>query len=300
MQTESFNQITSNEECVKYEDKFILSDNLNQADEPKIMNNTTVYNEQYRCSVIVVQGALNMVINGISLRVKANEYLTVMPYTSIEIKSSRCKFFCIKIEAYIIHDIFNSINIGINALDGCYTFNHYRLTPRQIETLTHDYLHMKEDMLSPLFKNMRIDIIKARLCTYISHKYTFIDKLPQIPHYQENESSQLFISFMDLLSKNYKKERSVQFYSQLLGVQPKNLSTVTVKYTGKTASRVIDEYVTLHIKVVLYNNRYNIKEVSDMFNFASQSFFGRYFKRVAGCSPRKYVSTNSKKLSKKS
>ena len=108
MQTESFNQITSNEECVKYEDKFILADNLNQADEPKIMNNTTVSNEQYRCSVIVVQGALNMVINGISLRVKANEYLTVMPYTSIEIKSSRCKFICIKIEAYIIHDIFNT------------------------------------------------------------------------------------------------------------------------------------------------------------------------------------------------
>lgn len=300
MYKESINQITSDNGCIKYEDKVILADNLNQADEPKIMNNITVYNEQYRCSVMVVQGTLNLVVNGISLRLKANEYLTVMPYTSVEIKNSRCKYICIKIEAYIIHDIFNNINIGVDALDGCYTFNHYHLTAKQVEILTHDYLHIKEDMQNPIFKSMRVDIVKARLCTYLSHKYTFIDKLPQISHYQENESSQLFISFMKLLDENYKKERSVQFYSQQLGVQPKNLSTVTVKYTGKTASRVIDEYVTLHIKVELYNNRYNIKEVSDMFNFASQSFFGRYFKRVVGCSPRKYVSTNSKKLSKQS
>ena len=36
-------------------------------------------------------------------------------------------------------------------------------------------------------------------------------------------------------------------------------------------------------------NNKTIKEMSDDFNFPSQSFFGRYFKRIAGMSPNYYI-----------
>ena len=285
---------------VNLEDKFICADNIGPGTESKIYGNDIVCNDHYSCALAIVQGTMNLVVNGIKLKLKANDYLTVMPYTNIEILSSRCNFFAIKIEAYIMNDIYETFGLNLGVKNGCYTFYHYHLTPRQINILLHDYQQIKSDMSNPAWRYMRTDLVKNRLSAYLAHKNTITDYLKPISHYEDNDSSRLFAQFLELLDENYKSERSVQYYSDRLGVQPKSLSAATVKYTGKTASRVIDEYVTLRIKIVLYNNKHNIKEVSDMFNFASQSFFGRYFKRVAGCSPRKYISINSKKLSKQS
>ena len=277
--------------------KFICAGNISQGSDSKLCGNDMMCNEHYCCAIAVVQGTLNIIVNGIRLKLKANDYLSIMPYTNIEVLNSRCNFFTMKIEAYIIHDIYESIGLSLGVDNGCYTFNHYHLTPRQINTLIHDYLQLKSDISDPAWRYMRTDLIKARMSAFLAHKSSITDHLEPISHYDDSDSSRLFRQFLELLNAEYRSQRSVQYYSDRLGIQPKNLSAATVKYTGKTASKVIDEYVTLRIKMVLYNNRYNIKEVSDMFNFASQSFFGRYFKRVAGCSPRKYVSTNSKKLS---
>ncbi|MBQ4277881.1 MAG: AraC family transcriptional regulator [Bacteroidaceae bacterium] len=290
----------SNLSCTNLEGKFICADNIDQGTESKVYSNDMICNDHYCCVLAVVQGSMNIVVNGIKLKLKANDYLTIMPYTNIEIKSSRCNIFSMKIEAYILHDIYETIGLSLGVKNGCYTFYHYHLTPRQINILLHDYQQMKSDMSNPSWRYMRVDLVKNRLGAYLAHKSTITDNLEPISHYEDSDSSRLFAQFLELLDENYKTERSVQYYSDRLGVQPKSLSAATVKYTGKTASRVIDEYVTLRIKIVLYNNKHNIKEVSDMFNFASQSFFGRYFKRVAGCSPRKYISINSKKLSKQS
>lgn len=39
---------------------------------------------------------------------------------------------------------------------------------------------------------------------------------------------------------------------------------------------------------MLKSNKYTVQQVSDLLNFANASFFGKYFKAVVGCSPRKY------------
>ena len=35
-------------------------------------------------------------------------------------------------------------------------------------------------------------------------------------------------------------------------------------------------------------DQYTIQQISDMLNFANQSFFGVYFKKEVGCSPKAY------------
>jgi AraC-like DNA-binding protein len=108
----------------------------------------------------------------------------------------------------------------------------------------------------------------------------------------------VFDKFLFALSQNYATERKVEFYAKQLDVPTKHITAATNRYAEKTASRVINEYVIFKIKAVLYNNQLSVKEISDMFNFPSQSFFGRYFKRVAGYSPIRFMSIHSKKLSK--
>ena len=71
------------------------------------------------------------------------------------------------------------------------------------------------------------------------------------------------------------------------------MSTIVHKYTGMTASQAIDQYIVFAIKQTLYNNEQNIKKVSEEYNFQSQSFFGRYFKRITGLSPNAYLKQNN-------
>jgi len=58
--------------------------------------------------------------------------------------------------------------------------------------------------------------------------------------------------------------------------------------SGKSANDLIYEHVTLEAKALLKSTSMTIQQISDELNFPSQSFFGKYFKRVTGMSPKEY------------
>lgn len=63
---------------------------------------------------------------------------------------------------------------------------------------------------------------------------------------------------------------------------------VVREVSGKTASEWIDNFVLLEAKVLLRSTHMTIQQISDELHFPSQSFFGKYFKRLAGVSPKEY------------
>ncbi len=282
---------------ISYQDNYFCTDNLRQINDPKMPNCIAVKNDQYHIIITVLQGSMNLKVNGIEVKLKSNDYLVIMPFTTIEILSARCKYFYSAIKGYIALDMYDHMGIKMGVKRGCYTFHHYHFRTQQIAILQKDYLNFKQDLQKDI-RVMKESVIKARIGVYISDSFSFMHYNPEIPHYSESPIAKLFITFLTMLDDEYIKERSVQYYANKLGVLPKLVSTITLKFTGKTASRVIDDYVIYRITVELYNNRLNIKEVSEIFNFPTQSFFGRYFKRITGYSPRKYMSMYSKKLSR--
>ncbi|MDR0368520.1 MAG: helix-turn-helix domain-containing protein, partial [Bacteroidales bacterium] len=50
----------------------------------------------------------------------------------------------------------------------------------------------------------------------------------------------------------------------------------------------IDNYVVLEAKALLKSTNMTVQQISDELNFPSQSFFGKYFHRVVGVSPKEY------------
>ena len=52
----------------------------------------------------------------------------------------------------------------------------------------------------------------------------------------------------------------------------------------------IRDYVMLDAKALLKSGKYTVQQVSDMLNFPNQSFFGTYFKKESGVSPKAYMS----------
>ena len=94
--------------------------------------------------------------------------------------------------------------------------------------------------------------------------------------------------FLHLVQTHYKEERGLEFYANKLCVTSKHLSKVVKANSGKPAGDWIDEHVTLEAKALLKSTNMTVEQISDELNFPSQSFFGKYFKRVTGMSPSEY------------
>lgn len=99
---------------------------------------------------------------------------------------------------------------------------------------------------------------------------------------------EIFDRFIEVLRENYTSQRAIGFYADRLCMTPKYLSQVVHSVSGRHAGDWIRDYVILEAKALLKSGQYSVQQVSDMLNFANQSFFGAYFKRSVGCSPSAY------------
>jgi AraC-like DNA-binding protein len=94
--------------------------------------------------------------------------------------------------------------------------------------------------------------------------------------------------FLYLVQENFREHRFLDFYAKKLEITAKHLSRTVKNQTGYTAVEWIERYVILEAKVLLKSSNLNIQQISDELNFPSQSFFGKYFKKLTGLSPKEY------------
>lgn len=109
--------------------------------------------------------------------------------------------------------------------------------------------------------------------------------------YSHTRQEEIFQRFIGEVEKHYRKERSVKFYADLLCISPKYLSTVIYKISQQLAGEWIDAYVILEAKTLLKSGRLTIQQISEQLNCSNQSFFGKFFKRCAGMSPKEYINS---------
>lgn len=103
-----------------------------------------------------------------------------------------------------------------------------------------------------------------------------------------SRNEEYFIRFIDELSHNYSRHRSVDFYAERLHITPKYLTTMIRKVSGRPASEWIGDQVVLEAKNLLKYSTMSIQEIAYALNFPNQSFFGRYFKNHTGKTPSAY------------
>lgn len=91
-----------------------------------------------------------------------------------------------------------------------------------------------------------------------------------------------------LIKHNFHEHRDVMYYADKLHLTPNYLYKVVKSTTGKTVSDWIEQYTISEAKSLLRDPIASILDISDRLNFPSQSFFGKYFKRIEGMSPKEY------------
>lgn len=107
-------------------------------------------------------------------------------------------------------------------------------------------------------------------------------------HKPRTSADVLTMKFLREVKENFRQERQLGFYAERLCITPRYLSRIVRDVTGYSAAEWIERYVVLEARALLKSTNMTIQQVSDSLNFPSQTFFGKYFKRRVGLSPKEY------------
>lgn len=108
------------------------------------------------------------------------------------------------------------------------------------------------------------------------------------PGQVSERTTELFISFMRMLVKNFVKHHDIGYYAGRLNVTTIHLSRVVRQITGRTVANYINQMLLMEASWLLQTTDLSIAEIAEDLNYADQSSFTRFFTRMKGISPKAY------------
>lgn len=99
----------------------------------------------------------------------------------------------------------------------------------------------------------------------------------------------LFHRFMHLIHEHALREHQIGFYADRLCISSRYLNEITVEYSkGKTPKELIDEQLTVEIKVQLNKLELSVEEVAGICCFPDSSYLSRFFKKHTRITPKEF------------
>ncbi len=101
-------------------------------------------------------------------------------------------------------------------------------------------------------------------------------------------SRQLTDRYKQAVDQNFRSNRSLPFYGEMLAVHPNYLSNTIKAETGQTAGDLLRDRVIQEAKYLLYQSDFSVKEIAYYLSFEDTSYFSKYFKKATGQTPQAY------------
>lgn len=234
--------------------------------------------------VLCTAGSCRIKINLEEHEIKAPQLVTFMPGQIVELLSD------------------------INDLEG-YVIS---LSKRFIDKVNlpgwqHQYMKMYNNPITDIDQNMLnslrlfyVILYRAATNEHNPFRLQIIENLISVFYYggvssfdNEVESNlkyknHIVANFLELVQQHYREERLIQYYAGRLCITPKYLSKLVKDHTGRAAADWIEQHVILEARAMLQSTDLSIQQIATALNFPNQSFFGKYFKRATGVSPKQY------------
>lgn len=272
-------------------DYILLYDNSNITNPLEKLFRMSTFKVEQMILLLITDGHINMTINGEEHTLSKSHSVYISPDSIMSIQdfSANFKYQLYVMYPQILKETFEDLGINLDLTILSHTFSHSECDDQCFRYMTCIYNELKEELSLPAYKHQRLFARSYSNLIIINHLGLFNINTNKTGN-RTSRQVNVYDKFINLLHEYCTSKREVQFYANKLGITPKYLSAVTIEYSGKNASSWIDEYVITKAKNLLREQQHNIKEVSEILNFPSQSFFGRYFKRVTGKSPKQFIS----------
>lgn len=280
-------------EAVHLNNELILIDNFNFAstsDDESMFFTQYPVKLSFTVVIIVFSGSMHYRINLEELWAYSNDLITVQKGAIGEFLHSspdlQVAVIAFSNELFHMND---HLEVAMKMQQMLYENPVKHLSGESLKEIRMVYELMKKKIIendNPFRKEILQGYVRALMYT-ILHK--LLETLQQVPAYiQNNRQHEIYMQFIREVQRNYQKERSVAYYADRLCITPKYLSQTVQKASGRLAGEWISEYVILEAKALIKSHCYTIQQISEMLHFPNPSFFGRYFKKKVGCTPKAY------------
>lgn len=109
-----------------------------------------------------------------------------------------------------------------------------------------------------------------------------------------NRKDVVLQKFIRQLYSSYRTEHDVSFYAEKQCLTPRYFAAIIKEKTGKAPSEWITAALLSETKRMLNTTSMTVKEISIDLHFPNQSYFGKWFKNLVGCSPLEYKKGNKR------
>jgi AraC-like DNA-binding protein len=150
------------------------------------------------------------------------------------------------------------------------------------------YFEMIKRVMVEEYHPYRMEVVRYLTLAFFYGAGVYFHKIADSENRKMTQHEVLVGKFLQLVHTHYREQRGLEFYADKLCITAKHLSKVIKATSSKSAGDWIDDHVALEAKALLKSTNMTVEQISDELNFPSQSFFGKYFKRVTGVSPRDY------------
>lgn len=220
-------------------------------------------------------------------KIQKDTIVTILPDTFIHVhrQSSDCQLYIIGFGK----ELLNGANLFSSTMNYLSSLIESPVVPLQPEVtdLFKDYFKLLIKMGRLKNVNPNQELTSTILLT-ILHGIGSIHQNINISTRTFSRGEEILKRLVQHIIKHYQKERSVSFYADLLHISPQHLSTTVNKVAGKTVTEIIAKLVITDAEAKLKSTDLSIQEIAYSLNFPDISFFGKYFKRYTGMSPKQY------------
>lgn len=242
---------------------------------------------------LIKKGETSFIINDERVQVKQHHLLLTNPSSKVNGASVTKSWDC---EVYLI---FFSIDFAFKldfrkeffditkkslTLDSSHIFALSFQDAANFSNLFKQFIHYDKQSHNYIFKTQIIkSLTEILFCEIARLASQHIKNIPVVP----SRKREVLANFYLLLKQSFRQEHMVQFYASELGVTPKHLSVITKELTGKPAIELIQHILVEEAKCLLRQGL-PVGEIAKQLHFSDQSFFGKFFKRNVGISPKEF------------
>lgn len=133
----------------------------------------------------------------------------------------------------------------------------------------------------------RFEIVRHYLSIILLESKDLFSSEPA-PQRFYSRAEEITYKFENLLKITENKHKGLNHYAQILNITPIYLSECTKKATGKSAKKIISQYIIMDARSLLDKSALNIEEISTHLGFESSSHFNSFFKKNNGITPMQY------------
>lgn len=135
---------------------------------------------------------------------------------------------------------------------------------------------LSQEMVLSLFSQLTITLTRIRV------------REIDLAEVDSDRYAQLFVSFIELVEKDYKKRPTISQVAEKLAISERHLSRVARACSGLSPHEIIESRINLEAIRLLSKSSSTVSQIGFELGFSEPSYFNEFFKRINGATPGNY------------